>query len=174
MKQDDERELFRAAVRDVRPLRQTKPAPARVRKPAKAALRRADEARVLAESLALDAADLGVETGEELDWRRAGVPESVMRRLRRGQYAQRDELDLHGMTQAEARLAVLGFISESVDRDLRCVRIIHGKGRGSGQRGPVLKSAVNRWLRRNDAVCAFCSARRADGGTGALYVLLHS
>ena len=174
MKQDDERELFRAAVRDVRPLPQTKPAPARVRKPAKAALRRADEARVLAESLALDAADLGVETGEELDWRRAGVPESVMRRLRRGQYAQRDELDLHGMTQAEARLAVLAFISECVDRDLRCVRIIHGKGRGSGQRGPVLKSAVNRWLRRNDAVCAFCSARRADGGTGALYVLLHS
>ncbi len=174
MKQDDERELFRAAVRDVRPLRQTKPAPARVRKPAKAALRRADEARVLAESLALDAADLGVETGEELDWRREGVPESVMRRLRRGQYAQRDELDLHGMTQAEARLAVLGFISECVDRDLRCVRIIHGKGRGSGQRGPVLKSAVNRWLRRNDVVCAFCSARRADGGTGALYVLLRA
>ena len=172
MKEDDERDLFRAAVRDVRPLRQTKPAPARVRRPPKAALRRADEARVLAESLALDADDLEVETGEELAWRRAGVPESVMRRLRRGQYARRDELDLHGMTQAEARLAVLGFISESVERDLRCVRVIHGKGRGSGQRGPVLKSAVNRWLRRNDAVRAFCSARRADGGTGALYVLL--
>lgn len=174
MKQDDERELFRAAVRDVRPLRQTRPAPARVRKPPKAASRRADEARVLADSLALDADDLGVETGEELGWRREGVPESVLRRLRRGQYARRDELDLHGMTQAEARLAVLGFVSESVDRDLRCVRIIHGKGRGSGQRGPVLKSAVNRWLRRNDAVSAFCSARRADGGTGALYVLLHA
>ncbi len=172
MKQDDERELFRAAVRDVRPLRQTGPAPARVRTPPRAASRRADEARVLAESLTLDAGDLGVETGEELDWRREGVPESVMRRLRRGQYARRDELDLHGMTQAEARLEVLGFIAGCVDRDLRCVRIVHGKGRGSGHRGPVLKSAVNRWLRRNDAVRAFCSARRADGGTGALYVLL--
>jgi len=52
------------------------------------------------------------------------------------------------------------------------VRIIHGKGRGSGNRGPVLKSAVNRWLRRHGAVRAFCSARRNDGGTGALYVLI--
>jgi len=172
MKQDDERELFRAAVRDVRPLRQTRPAPARERRRAEAASRRADEARVLADSLLLDADDLGVETGDELHWRREGVPESVMRRLRRGQYARRDELDLHGMTQAAARLAVLEFLSESLDRDLRCVRIIHGKGRGSGHRGPVLKAAVNRWLRRNDAVQAFCSARRTDGGTGALYVLL--
>lgn len=172
MQQDDDRELFRAAVRDVRPLRQTRTAPARERRRAQAASRRADEARVLTDSLALDADDLGVESGEELIWRREGVPESVIRRLRRGQYARRDELDLHGMTQAQARLAVLGFLSESMDHDLRCVRIIHGKGRGSGQRGAVLKSAVNRWLRRNQAVRAFCSARRSDGGTGALYVLL--
>lgn len=172
MKQDDERELFRAAVRGVRPLRQTRPAPAPARKRPRAASRRADEMRVLADSLALDAHDLGVETGEELAWRRAGVPESVLRRLQRGQFSRRDELDLHGMTQAEARLAVLAFIAECVDHDHSCVRIIHGKGRGSGHRGPVLKSAVNRWLRRNDAVRAFCSARRADGGTGALYVLL--
>ena len=172
MKQDDERELFRAAMRDVQPLRQTRPAPARERGHARAASRRADDARVLTDSLALDADELGVETGEELNWHREGVPESVMRRLRRGQYARRDELDLHGMTQAEARLAVLEFLADAVDRDLRCVHIIHGKGRGSGLRGPVLKSAVNRWLRRNAAVRALCSARRADGGTGALYVLL--
>ena len=169
---EDERKLFRAAVRDVRPLRQTRPPPARERRRPLAASRRADEARVLADSLTLDAADLGVETGEELRWRRAGVAESVLRKLGRGQYARRAELDLHGMTQAEARLAVLEFISESLSLGLHCVRIVHGKGRGSGQRGPVLKAAVNRWLRRTDAVRAFCSARRMDGGSGALYVLL--
>ena len=84
--------LFRAAVRDVRPLRQTRPAPTPARKRPRAASRRADQVRVLADSLALDAADLGVETGEELAWRRAGVPESVLRRLQRGQFARRDEL----------------------------------------------------------------------------------
>ncbi len=169
---DEERKLFRAAMRGVRPLRQTRLPPQRPRIAPRAALRRADEARVLAESLEADATDLGVETGEELSYRRNGVPEATMRRLQRGLYACRDELDLHGMTQAEARLAVLSFLADASRHGLRCVRIVHGKGRGSGDRGPVLKAAVNRWLRRHDAVRAFCSARRPDGGTGALYVLL--
>lgn len=159
-------------MRDVRPLRHAKPLPARVRRRPRADSRRADEARVLADSLTLDAVELDVESGEELVWRREGVAESVLRRLRRGHYAVRDELDLHGMTQDEARHALSAFLAECAAHDRRCVRIIHGKGRRSGHRGPVLKSAVNRWLRRHAAVRAFCSARSNDGGTGALYVLL--
>jgi DNA-nicking Smr family endonuclease len=159
-------------VRGVRPLRQNRhdpePAPRRPR----AASRRADEARVLAESLEFTAADLEVETGDDLAWRRDGVSEQVLRRLRRGLYARRAELDLHGMTQAEARAALSAFLAEAVGHGLQCVSVIHGKGRRSGHRGPVLKAAVNRWLRRHAAVRAFCSARRNDGGTGALYVLL--
>lgn len=172
MSDEDERKLFRAAVRDVRPLRQTRPPPPRARLPARAALRRADEARVLAESLVADAADLEVETGDDLVYRRDGIPVAALRQLRRGHYSRRDDLDLHGMTRAEARLAILAFLADASRRGLRCVRIVHGKGRGSGERGPVLKAAVNRWLRRHDTVAAFCSARRPDGGTGALYVLL--
>jgi len=164
--------LFRAAMRDVRPLRQPKPAPERARRRPRAASRRADEATVLAESLAFDASELDVESGEELAWRRENVPESTLRRLRRGHFAVRDEIDLHGLTQDEARLALTAFLAEARTQERRCLRIIHGKGRGSGHRGPVLKSAVNRWLRRHAAVRAFCSARRNDGGTGALYVLL--
>ncbi len=159
-------------MRDVRPLRQSKPALERVRRRPHAASRRADEATVLAESLALDASELDVESGEELAWRREDVPESTLRRLRRGHFAVRDEIDLHGLTQDEARLALTAFLAEARTQERRCLRIIHGKGRGSGHRGPVLKSAVNRWLRRHAAVRAFCSARHNDGGTGALYVLL--
>ncbi len=170
--EEDERELFRAAVRDAKPLARPAPLPHRERRRPRAASRRADEARVLADSISLDAADLDVETGDELGWRRPGVPESVLRRLRRGHYARREELDLHGMTQAEARVALARFLAEAVAHGFHCVRIIHGKGRGSGHRGPVLKAAVNRWLRRHDSVRAFSSARRNDGGTGALYVLL--
>jgi DNA-nicking Smr family endonuclease len=159
-------------VRDVSPLRQPKRPPERERRRPRATSRREDEARVLADSLAFDAHDLDVESGEELGFRRDGVSESVLRRLRRGEYAVRDELDLHGMTQDEARAALGAFLAEAALHDRRCVRVIHGKGRGSGNRGPVLKSAVNRWLRRHAVVAAFCSARRNDGGTGALYVLL--
>ena len=156
------------------PLKQPKRPPdrERERRRARAASRRADEARVLADSLAFDAHDLDVESGDELGYRCDGTSESVLRRLRRGEYAIRDEIDLHGMTQDEARAALGAFLSEAMLHGQRCVRIIHGKGRGSGHRGPVLKSAVNRWLRRHAAVAAFCSARRNDGGTGALYVLL--
>lgn len=159
-------------MRDVSPLRQPKRPPERERRRPRATSRREDEARVLADSLAFDAHDLDVESGEELGFRRDGVSESVLRRLRRGEYAVRDELDLHGMTQDEARAALGAFLAEAALHDRRCVRVIHGKGRGSGNRGPVLKSAVNRWLRRHAVVAAFCSARRNDGGTGALYVLL--
>jgi len=159
-------------MRDVKPLGPAKPVPPRERRRPRAASRRADEALVLAESLRLDPADLDVESGEELRFRRDGIAESVLRRLKQGDYAVRDEIDLHGMTQEEARTALAAFLAEAVARHRRCVRIIHGKGRGSGLRGPVLKSAVNRWLRRHGAVRAFCSARRNDGGTGAAYVLL--
>jgi DNA-nicking Smr family endonuclease len=54
------------------------------------------------------------------------------------------------------------------------VRIIHGKGYRSGARGPVLKTAVDSWLRRHTDVMAFTSARPIDGGTGAVYVLLRA
>jgi DNA-nicking Smr family endonuclease len=84
------------------------------------------------------------------------------------------EIDLHGMTLAEARPRLEAFVRRSASSNKHCVRIVHGKGLGSGDRGPVLKAAVNRWLRRWDVVLAFTSARQVDGGTGAVYVLLQA
>ena len=82
------------------------------------------------------------------------------------------EIDLHGLTVAEAKQALREFIAHAQERDIRCLRIIHGKGLRSGHRGPVLKSAVSAVLRRTGAVLAYVSARQVDGGTGAVYVLL--
>ena len=79
---------------------------------------------------------------------------------------------LDGMTLEEARPALSDFIKYSASQGKYCVRVVHGKGLGSGHRGPVLKNAVNRWLREANEVLAFCSAKPKDGGTGALYVLL--
>jgi len=82
------------------------------------------------------------------------------------------QIVLHGMTVAEAKPRLSEFI-ESCARDGKlCVRVVHGKGLGSGNRGPVLKQKVNRWLRQWDAVLAFVSTRQVHGGTGAVYVLL--
>lgn len=169
---DEEVHEFRQAVRGVRPLRQTPRVHHRKKPAPRARFRRLGEAEVLEESLTLSAADLDVEFGEELLFRRHGIQDAVMRRLRRGWYRVESELDLHGLTVPQAKPALRDFLARAIARQSRCVRIIHGKGLGSGPRGPVIKQAVNVILRRTDAVMAFCSARQVDGGTGAIYVLL--
>jgi len=65
-----------------------------------------------------------------------------------------------------------GFLTEAIKREIRCVRIVHGKGLGSVNKEPVLKNKVMRWLVQREEVLAFCQARPNDGGSGALIVLL--
>jgi DNA-nicking Smr family endonuclease len=115
-----------------------------------------------------------LETGDELSFKRDGIPDTVLKKLRRGEYVVDAELDLHGMNAADARNAMKDFLMNALSSHMRCIRIVHGKGRRSGPRGPVLKNLVNRWLRQIDAVVAFGSARPNDGGSGAVYVLLRN
>jgi DNA-nicking Smr family endonuclease len=112
------------------------------------------------------------ESGDTLLYRADGVQDGVMRKLRRGQYRIQGELDLHGLNRDRARVEVARFLTLCEDRDARCVRIVHGKGLGSPNSGPVLKNHLSAWLRRQRSVLAYCSARPVDGGTGAIYVLL--
>jgi DNA-nicking Smr family endonuclease len=171
----EEARLFREAVRDVRPLRQRAPAAApRAPRPARPRARftRADRAAVLKESLDSAGADPELISGETLVFHRPQVQTAVLRKLRRGEYRVQREIDLHGLTVAEAKVALRQFLISALEQQVRCVRIIHGKGLRSGHRGPVLKSAVSAVLRRTGAVLAYVSARQVDGGTGAVYVLL--
>lgn len=163
---------FREAVRDVRRLPPSPAIPEPPRPPPRARFRRADDDAVLAESLELGPGELMVETGDELLFRRADLATRTLDQLRRGEFAVAGEIDLHGLTATQAREVVREFLNDAARRGLRCVRVIHGKGLRSGPRGPVLKHAVNTWLRRHAAVVAFASARPVDGGTGAVYVLL--
>ena len=171
--EDDDTELFRQAMRDVRPLR----TPGRMtagskRTRPRARFARAERAAVLSESLLAPGPLIDAQPGDELLYRRPGVPVAVFRRLRRGDYRVEAELDLHGLTGSESAAQLAEFLRYALDRRLSCVRVIHGKGLRSGTRGPVLKSTVNTLLRRADAVLAFTSARPTAGGTGATLVLL--
>ena len=173
---EEEAALFRAAVGDAVPLR----APARHPRaapagPAVAVQSLLDEHAALAESrdASLDV-EAALETGEEASFLRDGLSRQVLRKLRRGHWVVQDQLDLHGMTRPEAREAVALFVREAVRRARRCVRIVHGKGLGSKNREPVLKSKVRVWLARREEVLAFCQAPAAQGGGGALLVLLRA
>lgn len=105
----------------------------------------------------------------------AGVDRRLLRRLRAGEFAHRSYLDVHGLTAAEARVAVDRFLARAHARGERCVLLIHGRGLNSKDQIPVLKNRITAWLARGSwarMVLAFTSARPCDGGAGALYVLL--
>ncbi len=170
---DPELALFREAMRDVKPLQQRAKAPLTGRKPPpRARFTAADRALVLIESLQGSGDGEFSDTGDEISFRRSGVQDDVVRKLKRGQYRIDAECDLHGLRAEEAKAYLREFLADALARRFKCVRIIHGKGKGSGPRGPVIKTVVNMVLRKTAPVLAFTSARRVDGGTGAIHVLL--
>ena len=169
-----EANLFRTSIGDVEPLRTA----ARVSTPPPRPQpiphqRLADDEAALQESLSDEfSIDTLLEIDEELSFVRGGIDPDVLRKLRGGGWVTQDQLDLHGLRTDQARTALSQFVRDSVKRGMRCVRIIHGKGLGSLGKKPVLKNKVRNWLVQKDEVLAFCQARAADGGSGALMVLL--
>ena len=135
--------------------------------------RQLDEAAALASSLSddFDVTTL-LDTDDALSYRRPGVGADVPGRLRRGHWSIQGQLDLHGLRRDAARDALTAFVRQAERDGLRCLRIVHGKGNGSPGREPVLKDKVKRWLVQKNQVIAFTQARAADGGHGALLVLL--
>jgi DNA-nicking Smr family endonuclease len=171
---DADLELFRDAVRGAVPLaRREQPAPQRHPTPPVPVQSLLDEHDALAESMSgpLDA-ESALECDGEASYAGAGVSRQILRKLRRGHWVVQAEVDLHGLRRVEARLALADFLRECLARNLRCVRVIHGKGLGSKNREPVLKQKVRVWLAQRAEVLAFCQAPAVQGGGGALLVLL--
>jgi DNA-nicking Smr family endonuclease len=170
---EQDRELFRGAVGKVRPLaKKAETAPATPGPLPRARQFELDEARVREELLSHDYDPASVELGDEILYLKPGQPQSLLKQLRRGQFSIRSEIDLHQMTVAVARQAITAFLGDAIDHGELCVRIVHGKGLRSSARGPVVKRMTEQLLRRRDDVLAFASARPAQGGTGAVLVLL--
>jgi DNA-nicking Smr family endonuclease len=156
---------FRAAMEDVKPIEDKNAAPFhRKRRPVPLDLPTGDEDKD-------ELQDMAIETGDFLEFRRPGIQNRLYQDLRRGVIEAEGNIDLHGLRVREARSALARFLNHSLATGRRCVRIIHGKGCGSGAQ-PVLKQKVNQWLRQKDEVLAFVTTPRWDGGTGAVYVLL--
>ncbi len=169
---DDDPNAFRRAMAGVRPLPGSPVAPSPSRPRSRARLARGGSRDLLQVSHATAATPAVPSADDELTFRRAYVRDEVMRKLKRGRMAVEAEIDLHGLRQHAAQVALQQFLNECVRRGLRCVRVIHGKGLRSGSGGPVLKLVVHHWLRKVENVAAFATARPADGGSGAVYVLL--
>ena len=129
---------------------------------------RLDEKATLQESLGPLSPEDAMETGEELLFARPGVSRQTLRQMRKGHWVVEAQIDLHGLDRPQAHAETEEFLKKARKRGLRCVRIVHGKGLG------VLKSALRKWLPMKDEVLAFTQAPAAQGGGGALLVLLRS
>ena len=164
---------FRDAVKGVRPLSKKKKA--ELRRPAPAPhprQTRLDEKAALAESLGPVSLDDAIDSGDELVFLKKNYPRDLLRKLRRGHWVVEDELDLHGLNREDAVQLTNHFLKNCLKRQLRCVRIIHGKGLGSPNREPVLKAVLRKWLPQKLEVLAFAQAPAAQGGSGAVLLLL--
>ena len=169
-----ESNLFKQAAGAVQPLTEKHRNPLKKEPTAPSSMQyERDQKAVLQESISdefdvstlLDADDL-------LSFRRPGIGTDVTRKLRRGDWSIQRQIDLHGLRRDEAREHLASFIREAHKQGIRCVRVVHGKGLGSPGKAPVLKSRVHSWLAQRQEVLAFVQAKPADGGAGALVVLL--
>jgi len=160
-------DLFRQALEGVTPLKPSDrkppaPAPRKFRAPG------ASPATTIPDTLTdHSAGDIAI-----TEYLANGISRLTLRDLRRGRWKAEDELDLHGLSNDEARKLLAEFLHQATQRGLRCVHIIHGKGWRSEGRDGILKVNTRHWLTQHPNVLAFCEAPLNAGGGGAVRVLL--
>jgi DNA-nicking Smr family endonuclease len=166
---EDEKDLFRQIVKNVRPLKQDKIS---LRKPPPSVPKKVQPA-YQEESSPIQLSDHQTEETvlaiDRLFFARPGLSPKQIRRFRQGKIVPSGVLDLHGEDSETAKQKLIQFLLRSHKEKKRCVVIVHGKGHSEV---PILKNKINNWLRQIDLVLGFCSAAPSHGGAGAVYVLL--
>ena len=168
----DDAALFREEIGDVELVVDDHADVRPVPPPPDAAQTRADERAAFEAIMQKPLAELAIDWADPLSYVRPGASKKLLRQIGRGQFSVRAEIDLHRMTSAQAARELAAVLAEERRDGRLCVRIIHGKGLNSKNAEPVLKGVVDRALRQRGDVLAYRSARAADGGTGAVIVLL--
>ena len=161
---DEDAALFREAIGVVTPLAEQnrisppKPAP-------RASVRSSASEHPIADTLS----DYHHDNSPE-DYLSNGLSRLTLRKLRRSNV--QDSLDLHGHTVDAARMLLQQFLFNATQHQLRCVRVIHGKGMNSPDGHAVLRTLARSWLTQHPQVLAFCATPPESGGGGAVLILL--
>ncbi|MDB2679528.1 Smr/MutS family protein [Methylophilaceae bacterium] len=171
---NDEEDIFRDAVKGVKPLKIKSPKIQKtVNKPKPIAKKfLEDEKKALLDTLSDDFITSENESGEELRYLKKGHSPDILNKLKKGYWVTQKSIDLHGLISEEAKAYIVNFIGECKKKKIRCIKIIHGKGLRSFNKEPVLRNKVKNWLAQKDEVIAYIEAPRHDGGSGAVLVLL--
>ncbi|AIU73579.1 hypothetical protein AT03_15055 [Hafnia alvei FB1] len=89
-----------------------------------------------------------------------------LKKLRRGDYSPELFLDLHGLTQLQAKQELGALIAACRREHVHCACVMHGHGKH------ILKQQTPLWLAQHPDVVAFHQASREWGGDAALLVLI--
>lgn len=174
----DDEDLFRAEMADDGVIPLTLPIRASLQKPRPKPIpfKRIEDDLAIPDEMMKDTSgwDADIENGDLITFKRNGIPTDVLRKLKRGQWIVQATLDLHGCTTDAARTALARFLAEARHGGIRCVCIVHGKGTRSPNNVAAIRNKVRLSLSQRDEVLAFCDAAPADGGAGAVIVLLKS
>ena len=96
------------------------------------------------------------------------------KKTRRGQVSIDTKIDLHDMTQAQARPALQRAVIRASNRNYKCLLVITGKGtRGEG----ILRRSFIGWIEDptiRPLIATYAPAHIRHGGSGAWYVFLKS
>lgn len=95
------------------------------------------------------------------------------RRIRRGRVEIAGRLDLHGMTQDQARAALASFLARLAKNEGGCALVITGKGRIGGE--GILRRRLPEWLAEPELAAlssGYAPAHIRHGGEGAWYVFV--
>lgn len=109
---------------------------------------------------------------DPIEFRRDGIQEGVVERLRHGGYAPEARLHLLKRPVRDCRNDLFTFIQDAWAHDLRCLLVVHGRGKGLDSHANVVRSYIAKWLSQFEQVQAYTSAQPAHGGIGATYVML--
>ena len=177
--QPSDQELLAQAYRQVIPLKghhrvKHEPASRDHRPSAQTLQRRSRASESAVRSVGLSDGDLHTLTQPAESYRAQGVSGEALRRLRREAAQIREQLDLHGLSRDRARAIVQDFVKSAQSRGINRVIIIHGQGYGSTDGAGVLRHLTRHWLAQMPQVLGFMTPNPAQGGKGAVVVLLRS
>ena len=174
----EDEDLFRAEMADdgVVPLKAPARATMQKARPKPIPFKRIEDDLAIPAEMMKDTSgwDADIENGDLITFLRKGLPLEILRKLKRGQWIVQATLDLHGATTESARTELARFLGFARHGGARCVRIVHGKGTRSPNNVAMIRNKVRLSLSQRDEVLAFCDAAPADGGSGAVVVLLKS
>ena len=171
---NDEKEIFKEAMRDVLPLKKNKKNHFLAEQKPKPIPKKflEDEKEALHETLSDDFESLEFFLlQEDLHYLKKGHSTDIVKKLRQGFWKVQGSIDLHGLTSVEAKNELVTYISHCKANNIRCIIIIHGKGLNSKNKEPILKNKVKKWLMQKEEVICFVQAKNNEGGGGALKVL---